>query len=202
MYKCLNDYELLELAPGNEEAKELLYSKYKPLIINEAKKIYNQNPNCGLDINDFVQEGMYGLAKAIETYKEKRGAIFYTYAKKCIIYSLQNSVTKVNRKKHTPLNNAVSLENYEESQSYVIYNAINKNSENPEGLVTDYSSVQEILIHLNNELTPLEAQVFELKQSGFENDEISIILDINIKQIYNAMHRIKHKLKEINKMTN
>lgn len=199
MLKDLNDYELLELATENEEAKELLYNKYKPLVIKEAQKMYNKNPNCGLDINDFIQEGMYGLLKATENYKENKGSLFYTYAKKCILYSLQNSVTKVHRQKNIPLNNALSLEKGEETQNYAIYSAIKENSESPECVVTDYSNVREILFRLNNELTPLEAQVFELKQSGFENDEISIILGIRVKQIYNAMHRIKLKLKGVRK---
>ena len=48
-----------------------------------------------------------------------------------------------------------------------------------------------------NILTELECNVFELKIKGFNSKEISDILDIEIKDIYNAVERIKTKINKI-----
>ena len=42
-YDEINDYEVLSMVADNEDATELLFKKYKPLIVGLAKKIYNNN---------------------------------------------------------------------------------------------------------------------------------------------------------------
>ena len=37
----VNDYEILSMVADNEEATEVLFRKYQPLIIGLAKKIYS-----------------------------------------------------------------------------------------------------------------------------------------------------------------
>ena len=49
-YEGLNDYELVSYVMNNEEATDLLFEKYKPLIYSVANKMYKDN--LGLDIND------------------------------------------------------------------------------------------------------------------------------------------------------
>ena len=38
-YEDINDYEVLSMVADNEDATELLFKKYKPLIVGLAKKI-------------------------------------------------------------------------------------------------------------------------------------------------------------------
>ena len=72
-YSDYNDYELISLIQENvEEAKEILYEKYLPLIKKIVNKWYIQNENLGIDKNDLIQEGLVGLNKAIDHFKESR----------------------------------------------------------------------------------------------------------------------------------
>ena len=83
-YDEINDYEVLSMVADNEDATELLFKKYKPLIVGLAKKIYNNNQNTGFDLNDLIQEGMIGFSTAINTFDENKDTTFFTYAKTCI----------------------------------------------------------------------------------------------------------------------
>ena len=76
-YKELNDYELLDLIyENNEEARELLLKKYKPIIIDVAKKYYKTNQYHGIELEDLIQEGNYAIFKAIEKYKMDKNIKF------------------------------------------------------------------------------------------------------------------------------
>jgi len=84
-YKDYNDYELINyIRENSEEANEILFEKYKPMIVNLATKMVNYSPNLGLEINDLIQEGMLGLNTAINSFDENDETSFYTYAKTCI----------------------------------------------------------------------------------------------------------------------
>ena len=58
---------------------------------------------------------------------------------------------------------------------------------------------EEILNKLNEQLTDMEKQVFELKKNYFNYKEIADILDKEPKVIDNTIQRIKTKLKKIMK---
>lgn len=197
MYNNLNDYELLDLATSNEEVKEMLFRKYKPIIVSEAQKFYALNVNSGLEFNDFIQEGMYGLSNAIDTFKEQKNAIFYTYAKKCISNALKSCLKQITRQKYIPLNSAVSLDEIIGIRKNNIHFILNRLIDSPERNVESTEHINNLIKKLNTRLTVLESQVFELKIDGFENNEINMILETNNKQIYNALDRIKSKIKKI-----
>ena len=56
MYEDNNDYELLYLIEEkNEEAKDLFYEKYKPLVEMKAKRYYSRIQNAGYDLNDLIK---------------------------------------------------------------------------------------------------------------------------------------------------
>ena len=84
MYKNINDYEQLYLIRENdEEAKEIIFRKYKPIIISIANKYYdNLKDKC--ELQDLIQEGYIGLSRAIDSYSENCNALFYTFACICI----------------------------------------------------------------------------------------------------------------------
>ena len=84
-YSELNDYELLSyVSEKNEEANEMIFKKYKPLIVDRANKLYLYCTNCGVEVNDLIQEGMVGLNDAISGFDESKDTCFYTYALRCI----------------------------------------------------------------------------------------------------------------------
>ena len=56
-YREYNDYELLSYVNDNdEEATEIIYNKYQPLIEQSARKYLRYSKYAGLELNDLIQE--------------------------------------------------------------------------------------------------------------------------------------------------
>lgn len=200
-YRDYNDNELLSyVSENNEEASEILYKKYLPLITNIARKMSMYVKNTGVEVNDLIQEGMLGLSNAINEYSDDKNTIFYTFAKTCIERKIITAVTAARRLKHRPLNDSVPLEASKVTDDNQVFldEVIGDNKDNPENMLLDSENFNEIISLAKEELTDFEMQVFELRISDFGYKEIAEILEKDIKAIDNALQRIKSKLKKIN----
>lgn len=196
-YKDYNDYELLSfINEADETANEILFEKYKPLIVNTATKMINYCKGTSLEINDLIQEGMLGLNIAINRFNNNKEASFYTYAKKCIETKMISMVVASRRLKHKILNDSISLEySNEDGQTINIEKFLSDDKSNPEEKILNDEQETELIDRINEILTDFEQQVFTLKNNGFDYKEISEILDKDIKSIDNALQRIRHKIK-------
>ena len=196
-YKEYNDNELLYYVnEANEEATEIIYKKYEPLINNLARKIINYCKNSGVEINDLVQEGMLGLSKALEQYKDNKDASFYTFAKTCIERKIIKAAIAARRQKHKILNDSLSIESTDEEGNNICEYLLSDDKSNPETMLLNIEREKDILNKASHILTDFEIQVFELKINGFNYKEISEVLDRDVKAIDNALQRIKTKLKK------
>lgn len=202
-YEEYNDFELLAyICENNEEANDIIFRKYEPLIITTAKKYYNYCKNTGVQLNDLIQEGMLSLNKAINNFDEQKDVLFYSFAKLCIERGIMGFVVRLMRHKCKPLNNYISLELLSEDNNK-LNKIIFKSNLSPEELIID----KETEINLNKQikkfLTPMEKQVFELKLGGYSYNEISKILNRSKKSIDGALHRIRLKVRKVmNELTN
>lgn len=194
-YDNINDYEILSMVADNEDATELLFKKYKPLIVGLAKKIYNNTQNTGFDLNDLIQEGMIGFSTAINTFDENKDTTFFTYAKTCIERRLISLIKSASRLKHQILNESYSVEDLAQD-SKSLENLLEDSSSNPESKIIDDENTNELIKNIQKQLTHLESAVFELKISGFTYREIADILDKDSKSIDNAISRIKTKVQK------
>lgn len=193
-YKEFNDYELLDhIHSCNEDANEIMIYKYRPLTVNLAKKLIKYC-NGGIDLNDLIQEGLVGLNEAINSFREDKETNFGTYAKLCIERRMYSLVKSTRTYKNKILNESISLEDEEENN---IDRFLVDNRTNPSEMVAENDYHEKVLIELNNQLTDLEKQVFELKKNDFNYKEIAEILDKDPKVIDNTIQRIKTKLKKI-----
>ena len=174
-YDDINDYEVLSMVADNEDATELLFKKYKPLIIGLAKKVYSLVQNNGFDLNDLVQEAMIGFSTAINTFDENKDTTFFTYAKTCIERRLYSLVKAASRYKHQLLNESYSVEDLA-TDSRSIENLLEDTTSNPENRLIDSENTKELINNIRKTLTSLESAVFELKISGFTYKEIAEIL--------------------------
>ena len=185
-----NDYELVSLAQeGNEEAIDIIYKKYKPIIVKKSKNAILYASHHGIDINDIMQEGYIGLDEAIKGFSQDDKATFYTFANLCIDREIVNYLRKTTRGKNKLLNEAVAID------------------EGLENVISDDMDIESSFILRDNEkkfmteiyeeLTKFEKEVFDLKIKGYNFEEIANILDRDIKSIYNTFHRIKQKSKKI-----
>lgn len=197
-YKDYNDNEILSYVSEEDEvAINLIYEKYKPLIVKIAKKLYdNHCQNTGLEINDLIQEGMLGLNSAMNHYKENKDVLFYTYAKTCIERKMISAVIASNRQKHKILNDSFSYE-IEFKNDINFESVIGDREYNPENIVINKEDSEELMEKIKSSLTPLESQVLELKLDGFNYREIASIIDKEPKVIDNAFQRIKSKIRKL-----
>lgn len=197
-YQEYNDYELIQyISENNEEANNIMFKKYEPLILGIARKMFKYGSKYGLELNDLIQEGMLALSDAISTFSDQKEAIFYTYAKTCIERKMISLVISSNRLKHRILNESISLESTNDDGEITNLEYLFKDDrDNPENILLSEEYERELMKKAEKVLTAFELQVFELKLNGFDYKEIAEMLDKEPKSIDNALQRIKNKMKE------
>lgn len=198
-YRDYNDNELIYyIREDSEEANNIIFKKYEPLIVSIAKKMYPYCKNNGLEISDLMQEGMLGLNLAIKHYEDSKENLFYTFARKCIERKMISLVIASQRQKHKILNESLSLEyTNEEGESGILESMLCDYSSNPEERLFIHEREKELITKMHQVLTDHEERVFELKLAGFNYKEISSIIDKNPKAVDNALQRIKIKFQKI-----
>ena len=197
-YKDLNDYEVLYLVKEHEEeAEQILYEKYRPLIQSLAYKYYKRAKNRGYELADFMQEGYIGLKRAIEKYEVSKDCLFYTFALLCIERQMQTVVRGLSTLKQEVLNHTLSYDYILPESDLAICDIVaGETQDNPEYLLLEKETMQR-LIRFRNELPDVQAQVFELRFNGFRYSEISTLLDLSTKSVDSYLVRIRRKLKNL-----
>ncbi len=197
-YRDYNDNELVSFVEeSHEEARDILFEKYRPLIVSTANKMHKTCKYNGLEINDLIQEGFLGLSNAITHYNEQKDTSFYTFAKTCIDRRMISLIVSTKRLKHKILNESLSLEgNINDDDSVGLEAFIGDSKTNPENVIIHNEVRKELIQSIKKCLTDFEEQVFELKINNFNYREIAEILDKTPKAIDNALQRIKGKVRE------
>ena len=185
-----NDYELVSLAKeGNEDAINLIYHKYKPIIVRKSQNAIVRASHHGIEISDIMQEGYIGLEEAIVNFSENDNASFYTFAILCINRQIINYLRKTTGGRDKILNDAVAIDEY-----------VEKNMK--DAFDTEFSFIyketeEHIMEEIKGNLTEIERDVFNLKVKGYTFEEIANTLNRDVKSIYNTFHRIKLKIRKI-----
>ena len=196
-YESLTDEELITMfRDGDQEAMEMLLNKYKEMVLRKAKSMYI----LGGDSDDLIQEGMLGLFKAVRDYDSGRDASFRTFAQLCVTRQLYTAVKASSRKKHLPLNTAISLsrpvrEDGEEDEDFMDCLEADASS-NPEVYLIGQEEMERLEEKIEKELSPFEKQVLELHLTGMGYVEIAHVLNRDEKSTDNALQRIRTKLKK------
>ena len=195
-YSGLTDEEMICLfRDGDQEAMERLLEKYKGMVLGKAKSMYI----LGGDSEDLIQEGMLGLFKAVRDFDSGRDASFRTFAQLCVTRQLYTAVKASARKKHLPLNSAVSLssplreENGDERDEELLDFLEADPSSNPEEYLIGQEETERLEEMIEKELSPLEKQVLELYLTGMGYVEIAHVLNRDEKSTDNALQRIRAK---------
>lgn len=197
-YSLENDYELLYLiSENNEDANEIIFKKYNPIIEYYAKKYLPLVSNKGIDYNDLYQEGLIGLNSAIEGYKDQKDIKFSTFAFICIKRKIFSAIKSASRKKHSILNESYSIEDNINSDNITYYDVISDSNCDIEEKIINKEMQDEFNKKLNVSLSPFEKQVYKLRINGFSYEEIANALNKTIKSIDSSISRIKVKLRKI-----
>lgn len=185
-----DDYELVYLAQdGNEDAINIIYEKYKPIIVKKSKNAIVFVTHHGIEINDIMQEGYIGLEEAIRNFSQDNDATFYTFANLCIDRQILNFLRKINGNKDRILNEAIMLDDSLEKTL--------KDNYDIEEKLLGRDKNDQITKKIRDSLTEFEKKVFDLRIKGYSFDEISKNLNKDLKSIYNTLQRIRVKFKKI-----
>ncbi|HPT89088.1 MAG: sigma-70 family RNA polymerase sigma factor [Acholeplasmataceae bacterium] len=170
-----NDYELLYLVQENcEEALEYLFRKYDNLIKMRIKAFKIKKKNY----DDFYQEGLLALDKAIKTYDDRFGKSFNKY----FDLILQRRFIQILRNEQKYVYDTMYVEDFYEiiEEPKVLYNL----------------EYEEVLQNVEQNLSDFEKKVFECRvKKNLSSKETAQLLNCSIRQVYNAMLRIRQKVK-------
>lgn len=193
MYKEENDYELVSKSQEkNEYAQEILREKYEPMIKMLSSKYYKYIKNT-LDYDDILQESFLSFEEAVENYNEQRNSSFLTYFTACLNNQLLSLVRQQSSQKRQILINQISLDTKQDEDNNLL-NYIEDNTNNPERIIIEEENIEDIIKKIKKVLSPLEECVVILKIQNFTYEEISSILDKDLKSINNTMQRIRKKI--------
>lgn len=181
------------ICDNDEDVNEALYKKYSYLVtivINKNKDILN---NLKIELDEAKQESFYALNEALTTYRDDRDASLKVYIINVIEYRVQKLIRKKLRKKSKDEINNVSLEN----SNNALLKITSDLKYNPENLILSNENYNTMLNNIIISLSPNEKEIFNLIKENYSYNDISKILNLNIKQVYNSVYRIKDKVKTI-----
>ena len=176
-YKSLSNEELVKLSQsGDESARSTLSARFLNTRGAGVSISY-------LDSDDFVQEGMIGFLKAVETYDFSRGVPFEAYAFKC----MQNSINTAAGVSRVEIPVGMSSEMPEATDA----------DEDPLKRILDGEHFNEVLSACETTLSDVEKAVVFFRAGGMAYEEISRRLNMSEKSVDNALQRARRKLKSV-----
>lgn len=185
-----SEQELVELAKQEDAAAfAALSDRYMPVLQSRAGRYSNI---VGVDTEDFVQEGMLALYRAVKGYDAATGIRFRTYAITCI----NNSMTSAIRTHMKDVHRGQSL-NIDEIDEHSLHQQTSLHA--GERMVEDIYFDRETSDHRARQIATLlsdfERQVLERYLSGQSYQHISHVLSTSTKAVDNALQRVRRKLR-------
>lgn len=176
---------------NNKEALEYLLNKYKELVYMKVSKYFI----IGAEKDDIIQEGMIGLYKAIQSFKQDKHNSFRTFANMCIERQLITAIKTSNRQKHMPLNSYLSLNTstYDDDDKTLLDILNNTTIEDPLDTITKKEYYKLIEETIDKSLSDFEKQVLRKFIKGDSYVKIAEELDSPVKSVDNAIQRIRKK---------
>ena len=164
---------------NNELAISKLVKEYSQVI----RAISNSYFIYGGDSEDLYQIGLIGFTDAIKKYNASKNVEFEKFAKICVHNKILDAIKEANRKKHSPLNTAVGIDNIE----VISANDPEKKFIVREQLLSVYSAI-------DFKLSDYEKDVLDYYIDGYSYVQIAKRIGTTVKSVSNAIARIRKKL--------
>lgn len=187
------DYYLEQVELGNESAKDVLIEHNLRLVVYIAKR-YDTNPNV---MEDYISIGIFGLIKAINTFKRDKNIKLVTYASRCIENEILMHLRKKSKQRNEvsfdePLNvdydgNELVLADIVGTQGDIVAEAFEERE------------TMRVLYKAINELKDREKEIllmrYGINQEELTQKDVAIKLGISQSYISRLEKRILSKLK-------
>ena len=198
-YEDIDDGQLISmLHESSEEAKDILFEKYKYIIEIELKKYSSMARVLGYDYNDLYQDALVGFSDALVSYRTDKHAALSSFITLCVDRKLQVCIKKAGRLKNKLLNDSLSLEHVYDAYTSPLMDLLSDNNKNdPLENIAKEEKMAELVANIRNSLSDREYEVFSLMVNGLKYDAIATLLNKDLKQIDNTIQRVKAKIKKI-----
>lgn len=101
---------------GDEDAKQMLINSNLKLVVSIAKKYMGR----GMQFLDLIQEGNFGLMKAVEKFDVRRGYKFSTYATWWIRQAITRSIADQSRTIRIPVHMVETINKFARTQRLLL----------------------------------------------------------------------------------
>ena len=172
------------LQNGTSAAGDILAHRYRKLVRCCAHPYFL----AGGDSEDLLQEGMFGLIKAMREFRADRETSFQTFAEVCIRSRLCSVIRASRAGKHSPLNESVPL------NAFLLDAQPQYSQLDPEDLLIDREKAAALLNQVRSQLSELEVRVLDLYLDGCSCGEIAATVGKSYKSVDNAVQRIRRKI--------
>lgn len=172
---------------GDEKCFRLLLDRLQD-VIKSSVSLYLDH---SVESEDAFQEANLAFLNAVRRYDPEKNASFRTFAAVCINNSLLNFIKSKSSKK---LVNQSGFSDIDDPSNEMREASVNPG---PEEAFIDREQYALLGRMIHELLSPLEYDVFTNFLDGKSYEEISSLLDLNVKSVDNAMQRVRKKLRNI-----
>ena len=192
-YDDISDEELIKLIKNDDKnALDYLISRYKSLVTLKTNRFFA----IGSEKDDMIQEGFWGLYKAIQSFDPEKQNSFKSFANLCIERQLITVIKTSNRQKNIPLNSSFSLNisAYDDNEDMSVLEVLDsKMVEDPLETIIKREHFSSIENKMDKNLSKFEKDVLNKYIQGKSYVDIANSLDTQVKSVDNAIQRIRKK---------
>lgn len=189
MARSSDKSEILQLISqvrnGNEQAFEMLLSKYTPLIEGAVSRVMVDSAYVSHE-EDLKQEATVVFYNSILTYDMQQQEVeFGLYAKICVSNALISQIRMLQKRKAERLSET-------SDEGLLAYD-----SEDPSAQMLEQESLRALYSVIRGNLSDFEYRVWQMYMSGRTAKEIGLSVGKDEKSISNAVYRIRKKLRTV-----
>ncbi len=192
-YADIADEELVGIIKdGDKKALDYLLNKYKDIVTMKANRFFI----IGAERDDMIQEGFWGLYKAIQSFNPEKQNSFKTFANLCVERQLITVLKTSNRQKNIPLNSSFSLNvsAYDENDDMSVLDVLDtKTVEDPLETIIKKEYYENVENQIDKNLSQFEKDVLNRYIKGQSYVDIASSLEAPVKSVDNAIQRIRKK---------
>ena len=192
-YADIPDEKLIEIIrAGDKDALNYLLNKYREVVTMKANRFFI----IGAERDDMIQEGFWGLYKAIQSFDLEKQNSFRSFANLCIERQLITTIKTSNRQKNIPLNSSFSLNvsAYDENDDVSVLDVLDtKTVEDPLETIIKKEYYANVEYKIDQNLSQFEKDVLNKYIQGQSYVSIASSLAAPVKSVDNAIQRIRKK---------